>query len=217
MSEQTINDVKWNSILEKYFAETGEKCQSFSWLHKRSEEYYNRRTVPIDIIVIILGTLNGATSVGSKSIFGDTPYSSIGIGIIALICSILNTVNSYFSWGKRTEGHRIASLQYGKLYRFLSVEMSLPREERLQPKDLLKYTRDQYDRLQEISPLIPQPIITLYKNRFNSIKNIAMPEETNGLHKIDIYKDYSILSPSQPIEKKDSDSGFVVDANIVIN
>lgn len=215
MSEQNISiDIKWNSILEHYFATTGEKAQAFNWLHKRSEEYFSKRTIPIDILVIILGTLNGATSVGSQSLFDNSPFAPIGIGIIALICSILNTINSYFSWAKRCEGHRIASLQYGKLYRFLSVEMSLPREERLPPRDLLKYTKDQYDRLQEISPLIPQPIILLFKSRFGKIKDIALPEETNGLHKIDIYKDYSISTPTQPIEKHDSQ--FELDNNIII-
>ena len=92
--------------------------------------------------------------------------------------------------------------------------MSLPREERLPPRDLLKYTKDQYDRLQEISPLIPQSIMTLFKSKFSSITNIAVPEETNGLHKIDIYKDYTVISPSEPIDKMDSH--FKLDNNVII-
>jgi hypothetical protein len=198
MSETTTaNEVSWNSILEKYFTDTGEKAQAFNWLHKRSEEYFSHRVIPIDIIVIVLGTLNGATSVGSKTLFGDTMFASVVIGVIALICSILNTVNSYFSWSKRCEGHRVASLHYGKLYRFLSVEMSLPRDERIQPKDLLKYTKDQYDRLQEISPLIPPTILNMFRAKFGKQHEIALPEETNGLHKIQVYRDVNIISPTQ--------------------
>jgi hypothetical protein len=198
-------------MLENYFKDSGEKAQAFQWLHKHSEEYFSRRVVPIDIIVIVLGTLNGATSVGSSSLFGNTMFASVGIGIIALICSILNTVNSYFSWAKRCEGHRVASLHYGKLYRFLSVEMSLPRDERLQPKDLLKYTKDSIDRLQEISPLIPPTILNEFRGKFGKNEGIALPEETNGLHKIQIYKDRSITSPTQVDV---NDGGFKIGLNV---
>ncbi len=207
MRETVANDVSLNGMLEKYFKDSGEKAQAFQWLHKRSEEYFSRRVVPIDIIVIVLGTLNGATSVGSKSLFGDTMFASVGIGIIALICSILNTVNSYFSWAKRCEGHRVASLHYGKLYRFLSVEMSLPRDERLQPKDLLKYTKDSIDRLQEISPLIPPAILNEFRGKFGKQHEIALPEETNGLHKIQIYKEVGLTSPTL---MEAEDGGFKV-------
>ena len=191
MGEEALsNDIHWTTYLEDYFADTGERAHCFSWLHKRAEAMYSRKTVIIDLPVIILGVLNGATSIGSKSLFGDSQYASVGIGIVALMTSILNTIGSYFSWARRAEAHKISSIQYAKLYRFLKIEMSLPRHERMTPADLLKNVREQVDRLAEISPMIPDSVIYEFKNKFNrdEYKDVAKPEEANGLEKIDVYR-----------------------------
>ena len=188
--------IHWNSRLEEYFAQTGEKAHCLSWLHKKCEEYYTNRAVVIDLPVIVLGTLNGAASIGSSSLFGDDKFASVGVGIVALITAILSTIGSYFSWSRRSEGHKIASLNYSKLYRFLSIEMSLPRRERMTPNDLLKYVRVEYDRLSEVSPLLNPSIVNLFNKRFGELKDITLPEEANGLHPITIYRDPSIHSPT---------------------
>ena len=182
-------DITWGTHLEEYFASTGEKANCLAWCHKRAEERYSSSSIWIDLPVIILGVLNGATSIGSKSLFGDSNYASIGIGVVALITSILNTIGSYFSWSRRAEAHKIASLQYAKLYRFLSIEMSLPRHERMSPKDLLKYVKEQYDRLNEISPLLPPNVIALFKEHFKDATDISKPDELNGLEAITVFNE----------------------------
>jgi hypothetical protein len=110
------------------------------------------------------------------------------LGMMSLFVGVLNTTGSYFGWSRRTEGHRISSIHYAKLYRFIHVEMSLPRDERMSPQDLLKYVKDQYDRLQEVSPLIPESVIRLFNHRFQHETDISKPEEANGLEKIEIYR-----------------------------
>lgn len=188
MAEEALEkDITWGVRLEEYFASTGEKANCLSWCHKRAEERYSASSIWIDLPVIILGVLNGATSIGSKSLFGDSDYASIGIGAVALITSILNTIGSYFSWSRRAEAHKIASLQYAKLYRFLSIEMSLPRHERMSPRDLLKYVKEQYDRLNEISPLLPPGVIAYFKEYFKDANDISKPDELNGLEAITVF------------------------------
>jgi hypothetical protein len=162
---------------------------------------YSRRTIWIDLPVIVLGTLNGAVSVGSSTLFGPSEMSSVGVGIVALTTAILSTIGSYFAWSRRAEAHKISALNYAKLYRFLSVEMSLPRKERLSPTELLKYVKTEYDRLSEISPLVPSAILDRFRQKFNGIHDITFPEETNGLHGIQIYRDpdaTSVCSTSLP-------------------
>jgi hypothetical protein len=189
MTEVATTTITWNTRLEQYFAHTGEKAHCLSWIHRKAEELYSGRSVWIDLPVIILGTLNGAVSVGSESLFGSAQYASIGVGLIALITAILSTIGSYFAWARRAEGHRISALNYAKLYRFLNIEMSLPRHERMTPNDLLKYVKTEYDRLSEISPLVPSVIINLFRQKFSDAKydEISKPEDTNGLHAISIY------------------------------
>jgi hypothetical protein len=82
----------------------------------------------------------------------------------------------------------MSAIHYAKLYRFINVELRLPREQRMQPGDFLKYVKDQYDRLAEISPLVPTAIIHKFQTRFKKYTDISKPEEANGLEKITIYK-----------------------------
>jgi hypothetical protein len=187
--------ITWNNTLEHYFKEVGEKANCLSWCHKRAEEYFSAKTVIIDLPCIIIGSINGFISVGAKQIFPGDDMSSLYIGVVALFVSLLNTISSYFSWGRRAEAHKMSALNYAKLYRFLSVEMSLPREERMACPDLLKYTKAEYDRLSEISPLLPAGVIDTFKSRFSKLSNISFPEETNGLHPLAIYKP----SPAEPV------------------
>lgn len=190
MSESISENITWNTSLEKYFADTGEKAYCLSWCHKRAEELFSNRKTWIDLPVIVISAVTGFLSAGSTSLFKEPQTSSVALGVASLFVSILNTAGSYFGWAKRSEGHRISSIHYSKLFRFLSIEMALPREERMTPADLLKLTRDTYDRLQEISPLIPIEILHQFQSKFKKVySDIAFPEECNGLEKINIYID----------------------------
>jgi hypothetical protein len=186
--EDQPKEIEWNPNLEVYFKETGEKAIGLSWIHKKSEEYYSNRTIFLDLPTIIIGAVNGFISVGATKVFPGDDYASVYIGVVALFVSLLNTINSYFGWGRRAEAHKISSLSYAKLYRFLKIEMSLPRNERMKPSDLLKYVRTEYDRLAEISPLLPPQIIQQYNTKFGKHQEIKAPEETNGLDSIVIYE-----------------------------
>lgn len=181
--------ISWTTTLEEYFASTGEKAAGLAWVHKKSEAMYSKRKTYIDLPVIIGSGVIAFLNAGSQSLFEDPKISSVALGVGSLFMGILNSVGTYFGWAKRAEGHRISAIHYAKLYRFITVELSLPRQERMSPHDLLKYVKDQYDRLAEISPMVPEVIIDEFKRRFKNQKDISKPEEANGLHKIDIYKD----------------------------
>jgi hypothetical protein len=199
MSEE-IRITSWTTLLEEYFASTGEKAHCLSWIHKQSEALFSKRTTYVDLPSIVLSGVLGFLSVGSTAMFhGNESIASISIGVGSLFVSMLNTIGSYFGWAKRAECHRIASLQYAKLYRFLTIEMSLPREERMSPTELLKLTKETYDRLSEISPLIPPEIIADFRKKFSNdpkYADISFPEETNGLERISVFSDTPSRIPS---------------------
>lgn len=187
MGEGNIN-IHWTVKLEEYFASTGEKAHCLSWVHKQSEAMYSNRRTWIDLPVIIGSGVIAFLNAGSSSMFDDARIASVALGVGSLFVGVLNTMGTYFGWAKRAEGHRISSIHYSKLYRFITVELSLPREERMNPHDFLKYVKDQYDRLQEISPMVPQKVIVEFQKKFKHETEISKPEEANGLEKITIYR-----------------------------
>ena len=187
-TDETMKNIHWTEMLEEYFASTGEKSHCLSWCHKRAEQIFSTRKTWIDLPVIIISGVTGFLSAGSPSLFSDAKLASISLGVASLFVSVLNTAGSYYGWAKRAEGHRISAIHYARLYRAITVELALPREERMQPHDFLKYVKDQYDRLQEISPLLPTEVITEFQHKFASEKEISKPEEANGLEKITVFR-----------------------------
>lgn len=194
--------IHWTEMLEEYFASTGEKAHCLSWCHKQAEQLYSNRKTWIDLPVIVISGVTGFLSAGSTSMFSNPTTSSIALGVASLFVSVLNTAGSYYGWAKRSEGHRISAIHYARLYRFISVELALPRDERMQPNDFLKYVKDQYDRLQEISPLLPPEVIETFQKKFEKETEISKPEEANGLEKITVYRNDVDLNVSDPNEAR---------------
>jgi hypothetical protein len=180
--------ISWNDSLENLVAEESERCGGLSWLHTESERYFSLRNNSVAIPVIILSTVNGFLSGSSSTLFNDPVTSSIGVGLVSLFTGILSTLGSYFAWAKRTEAHRISGIQYQKLSRALAIELSLPKSERIGAKDILKVTKEQIERLMEISPAIPIAVVDLYKKTFPDREEIAQPEVIAGFKKVHINK-----------------------------
>ena len=201
MESESGTVINWHESLEDYLASMGEKAHCLSWCHKRAEELYSERRTLIDLPVLVLSAVTGFISVGTATMFpGQETNASIALGVCSLFVSVLNTTGAYFGWARRAEGHRISSIHYSKLYRQLVVELALPREERTPPTTLLKHIREQYDRLQEISPLLPPQVIQVFQRRFDNkaeYKKVSKPSELNGLEHIEVYRK-NPLFPSSP-------------------
>lgn len=187
MNYQTDN-VDWTKNLEKYFKMLGENSLCLSVLHKDAEGYYSRKAQRIDLPVIVFSTLCGSLTLSAKNIFGESMENDALklVGALSLITGILGTIQSYFNFNRKAENHRISYLQYSKLYRFIKVQMGLPRDQRIIPKDLLKITMENFERLNEISGLIPEYITTKFKKKYKKEK-VARPECVNGLDPIELY------------------------------
>lgn len=183
-------EISWNKDLENMIASEGEKCSGLAWLYTEAEQYYSKRNTQIAIPVIVLSTVTGFVSGSSQIIFNNPSTASIGIGAVSLFTGILSTIGSYFAWAKKTEGCRISALQYRKLQKFITTEMTLPKIERIDAKDMLKMIRETVERLLETSPEVPKHIILLYNTLYKSPKSehvvVAHPEMTEGVIQVKI-------------------------------
>jgi hypothetical protein len=183
------SNIEWNDAIETLIREQGEKALAYNWLHTRCEKKFSYANNYIALPVICLSTASGSASIASSQ-FGDSKYISLGIGALSILVGILSTINSYFSWAKRAENHRISALNYSKLFLFISIELSLPREKRMNPRDFIKVIREQVERLGEISPPVADDIISDFKHEFDGkYPNVSRPEVTNGLIEIKVYKE----------------------------
>ena len=203
MEGDTDHDIKWTAQLEKVIASEAEQCLCYSVLHRESEAIYSKYNTYIVLPVIVFSTVAGTLSASSSSLFPDSQYASLGIGALSIGVGILNTVGSFFGWNSRAVQHKVSAITYGKLHRFLMIELSLPRSSRMTAKDLLKTLREQLDRLYEICPAIHESVVDKFKKKHGS-DTITKPEICNGLISVKIY------DPKADEERLDTPSSVTV-------
>lgn len=180
--------VSYNDNLERLIKEEGERCMGSSILHNKCAERYATRNTLLAMPIIVGSTLAGTASASSPSIFTENmKAASLAIAGVSIFVGILSTIQSYFAYAKRAEAHRISGIQYSKIHRFISIELALPRHERIQAQDLLKIVREQMERLIEISPPVPDVIVAHFKKHYgDKYPGVAIPDIANGLRAITI-------------------------------
>ena len=186
--ELELKEVSWSTQIEDLIAVEGEKCLGLAKLHQKCEEIASRKNTLIQIPVIVLSTLSGTASVGSSTMFGEGSIAPLIIGLVSIGVVILNTVGGYFAFAKKSEAHRIAHLQYSKLFSQINVELALPRNERSSAEQVLSNLRDTMERLAEITPSIPEDVIKEFNKKYASYTDVGLPAEVNGLSKIKIFR-----------------------------
>ena len=201
--------VEWSSQVEDILAREGERCSGLAWLHTRAENLTSKYNSYVQVPVIILSTLAGTASVGSSTLFdGDTKTSSIAIGLVSIGVGILNTLGGFFGFAKRSEAHRIAHLSYAKLAAKISIELSLPRDQRMTADGLLTHVRETMERLAETTPNCPPGIVAEFNSKYEHETKIALPVEVNGIHEIKVFREeHHVKTPSfKPIGMVDHSS-----------
>lgn len=173
----------WTRQLETLVAEWADKAACYRWMHEKTEAIYGRYNMYFTIPVIILSTLTGTANFGVDSLLPDPSYSKYAsaiIGGVSILTGIISTVANFLRYAQGSEAHRVAGVSWGKFQRFISTELSLHPNERMDAMSFLKTARVELDRLIEQSPTIPQKVIAWFEREFKGMTDIKRPENTRG-------------------------------------
>jgi len=131
-------------------------------------------TIPLIIVSTITGTANFAQETFPPTV---QPYVPSAIGGLNLITAIATTIMQFLKINELMEGHRVASVQYGKLSRTIRLELTLPLAERTQNGTvMIENMRAEYDRLIEQSPNVPKQMIDAFEREFPDDNAFFKPE-----------------------------------------
>jgi hypothetical protein len=184
----------WSDPLETVVKELGEQSQALAWVHDAAQRWCSNWSTRLIFPCIILSTLSGAGSVGASSLLPFNGSATL-VGIVSLLVGMLQTVQTYFKFPERSEAHRIAALQYGKIRSHLNMQLSLSRSERKSAEELVVWLTTENERLAEIVPQLPKAIIELFKKTFNNTET-SVPSILNGLDPMKVNK----LEQQKPIK-----------------
>lgn len=175
------NKNKWTDYYEKIFVDWSDKAMSYRCLHNSCYDYYYKLHVWFTIPVIFISTLTGVANFAQDRI--DVEYQfffTMGIGAFNILAGFITTVSQFLKVNELSEGHRISSISWDKLYRNIRVELSKNPNDRENIYIFLEKTKEQYDVLIETSPVIRLKAIQDFNKKFKNF-DFNRPEVCNSL------------------------------------
>jgi hypothetical protein len=175
----------WTPSLELLVAEWADKAACYRWMHDKSSARYGYSNLWLTFPVILLSTITGTASFGINGLLPDDPnyakYAGAAIGAVSLITALIQTIANTLRYAQQSEGHRVAGISWGKFQRFISIELSLHPDERMEAINFLKMARIELDRLIEQSPAIPENVIHMFEVEHRKKTDIKRPEIAGGV------------------------------------
>ena len=154
-----INNIKWAPEHENILVDWADQAMCYKWMHSKARIKYNRINAWFTIPVIIMSTLTGTANFATEKIpVTYREYFSIGIGSINILAGILTTIQQFLKITELNEAHRACTISWDKFHRNIKVELSKSNNERINPYQMIKISKEEFDRLIETSPTIPKKL-----------------------------------------------------------
>jgi hypothetical protein len=180
----------WKPTDEKLLEEWADHGKSFRWMHEQSRVKFWKRNIQFQVPVIILSTLTGAANFAQERVPVEYQgYYAIIVGFFNIIAGIIATIQTFLKVSESLEGHRVASVAWGKYYHNVKTELQKEPDDREDVVDFMKYAKMEYEKLVEQSPPIPPEIVDRLKtNVDNSDVHVHLTPNAGVFEKIEIGK-----------------------------
>lgn len=190
-----MNDIvviNWTPEHESILIDWADKAMCYRWLHSRAHSMYSRLNALYTIPVIIISTITGTANFAQERVpFEYQTMFLMLVGGFNILAGIISTIQQFLKITQLNESHRVSSISWDKFYRNLKMELAKHPNERMDVAHVLKVSKEEYDRLMETSPDIPEKIIKLFKSSFkhtDSFLEIKKPEICDVLISTEKYR-----------------------------
>lgn len=183
----TTKPVEWSIENELILVEWCDYAQCYKWLHNRAYHRFSYMHAWFTIPTIVLSTLTGTASFAQASV--AAPYNTFTpmiIGTINIFIGVLTTVQQYLKISELNESHRVASIAWDKFARNIRIELAKAPSERMDAAHFIKMNRQEFDRMMETSPDIPEHIVDEFQANFSGEENSVQRKNYEDLKKPDI-------------------------------
>jgi hypothetical protein len=179
--------VHWSEGNENMLVEWADVAQCYKWLNAKAHADLSYKHAWFTIPAITLSTISGTASFAQASLPANIQaFAPAVIGSLNIFIGILTTVQQYLKISELNEAHRVSSISWDKFARNIRIELSKAPHERMDAGPFIKICRQEFDRLMETSPMIPQKIIDEFKKKFRYDKKFPETKFFQELRKPDI-------------------------------
>jgi hypothetical protein len=172
--------VEWTPEHEQILIEWADKAMCYRWLHSKSNAMFSSLNTWYTIPVIVISTLTGTANFAQERV--PLEYQSYFVMIVGgfnILAGIITTIQQFLKITQLNEAHRVSSIAWDKFYRNIKIELAKHPSERIDVKQMIKMSKEEFDRLMETSPNIPEKIVGEFKNNFGRqdiFQKIIKPE-----------------------------------------
>ncbi len=186
------NDVEWTTEHEQILIEWADKAMCYRWLHSKSNTLFSNLNAWYTIPVIVISTLTGTANFAQTRVPEEYQnYFAMVVGGFNILGGIISTVQQFLKITQLNEAHRVSGIAWDKFYRNVKIELAKHPSERMPPGQMLKMSKEEFDRLMETSPNIPEKIVVAFKKSFKhseAFDKIVKPEICDVLVSTESYR-----------------------------
>ena len=196
----------WKAEEENILAAWCDRAQCYEWMHYKAHLKYKNNNAWFTIPVIIISTITGTANFAQDR-FGDAYKDLVvmGIGSANIIAGIITTIYQFLKISELNEAHRAAALSWGKFCRNIKAELSKHPLDRVNHEHFVSLAKEEYDRLIEISPIVPAYIIKKFNKKYSQTTTFSKPEicaQEFGTHVFDMDDNARLAMVEELLEDK---------------
>lgn len=191
-SIESLDNTEWTVEHEHILAEWADKAMCYRWLHSKANSLYSYLNAWYTIPCIIISTLAGTANFAQTRV--PIEYQGLFtmvVGGINILGGVISTIQQFLKITQLNEAHRVSSIAWDKFYRNVKIELTKHPNERINVVHMLKMSKEEFDRLMETSPVIPDKIILDFKNSFqhsDDYAKISKPEICDYLISTEVFR-----------------------------
>lgn len=184
-----VNAESWSPNMESLMKQWGEKAAGLRFMHAHSggiwKKFSNNLSIAGIVVTGVASTITLiATSVDDESVKNGILF---GVGGVGLVSTLIQSFKKFYNAEEKAADHGSVSKQFGSFYRYMTLQLSMSREDR-DPADVLTvWALKEYERLQQEAPNVDGASIALFKSRFSG-NGQAVPDVAEDRFIINVYK-----------------------------
>ncbi len=129
------------------------------------------------IPVIVISTLTGTANFAQERVPPNYQYIFVMVvGGFNILAGIITTIQQFLKITQLNESHRVSAIAWDKFYRNVKIELAKHPTERLHVSQMIKMCKEEFDRLMETSPSIPDKIVRLFKSSMTKAETVGLPK-----------------------------------------
>lgn len=188
--KKKINAASWNDQMEGLIKSWGEKAAGLRYMHNVSagtwKDFGNKLTLwSIGITTIASGMSLVSASIDDEETKNIVLYVVGGVGIVS---GFLQTLKKFYNAEEKAADHASIAKQFGSFYRYVTLQLGMPRSDRLPSDKLSEWTLKEYERLQLDAPPVGGDAIKSFKTKFTDPEQ-SVPDICEEKFVIKVYND----------------------------